>query len=477
MPRSTFADGIREVADYYSQPAVRDRLIEYCGGAANAAPTAAYVAALLDDQRPHLTWDRSVCMAATRVSALCAEPGDLSRSLWDTKHLLFVLDLDYQNVDAPQEPFTHPAEVFFKLEPAYRATRQVLGGCAMPALDLMTGRGYHFTGQIPLDHALIDQLGALVAETPSWYATCSSRRPAGVDATMTERQARAAAGLGMLLEYLAHLVMRRTARTSAIPVVVNGTVVGRGGAAGRECVSIDFSHAGDPLDVRHARIAFGTYQWHRFRPDIFGRAAASFPPLVALPRRHRGLVGMLARGRGLDTAAREAEHSAAVLPDVAEGVGRLLADYLASPLAAFHRAFHESVDESSGSVPSIDPASLPPCISACLATPNDLLLRPEHLQYLTRALLARGWQPSTIAALVRASYEADHQWGDRWTRMHARTRAEFDVRVFAGLVATGLDRLIDYNCVSAQEKGVCPGTGCAHDLRIDRDRLLARGRV
>jgi hypothetical protein len=477
MPKVIFADGVHGVADYYAQPAVRDRLVEYCGGVAGAVPTAAYVVALRDDQRPHLTWDRSVCVSAARMSTLFAEPGDLSRSLWDTKNLLFVLDLDYQNIDAPQEPFTHPAEVFFKLEPTYRATLRLLDRLATPALDLMTGRGYHFTGQISLGHPVIDQLIALVPATPSWYATAGGRRPAGVGAPMTERQARAAAGLGMLLEYLAHLVIRRTARTSVLPVVVNGTVVGRTGAVGRECVSIDFSHAGDPLDVRHARIAFGTYQWHRFRPDIFGRTTASFPPLVALPRRHRGLVGMLARGRGLGVGAREAAQSAAVLPDVAEGVGRLMAEYVATPLAAFHRTFLEEAAEGPASVPTVDPSSLPPCVSACLVTPNDLLLRPEHLQYLTRGLLSRGWKASAIAALVRASYEADHQWGERWTRMHPRTRAEFDVRVFAGLVASGLDRLVDYNCVSAQEKGVCPGTGCAYDLRVDRDRLLERSRT
>jgi hypothetical protein len=352
-----------------------------------------------------------------------------------------------------------------------------LGDFALPALDLMTGRGYHFTGQVPLDHAVVDQLAGLVAEVPAWFASHADRRPAGVDASMTERQARASVGLGLLLEHLAQLVMCQAAGTSALPVVVNGTVVGHAGGAGRECVSIDFSHAGDPLDVRHARIAFGTYQWHRLRPDIFGHVAASFPPLVALPRRHRGLVGMLARGRGLDVGAREAPHSTAALPHLAAGVARLLADYSASPLATFHGAFADDILASRGSVRTLDLASLPPCISACLATPNDLLLRPEHLQYLTRALLARGWRAADIAALVRSRYDDDHQWGDRWHRMHPRTRAEFDVRVFAGLVATGLDRLVDHNCVSAQEKGVCPGTGCAYDLRLDRDRLLSRGRV
>jgi hypothetical protein len=58
--------------------------------------------------------------------------------------------------------------------------------------------------------------------------------------------------------------------------------------------------------------------------------------------------------------------------------------------------------------------------------------------------------------------------------MDAQTRAEFDVRVFAGMVATGMDEGIDFNCRSAQEKGLCPGAGCTHDLRSDRDHLLAR---
>jgi hypothetical protein len=35
--------------------------------------------------------------------------------------------------------------------------------------------------------------------------------------------------------------------------------------------------------------------------------------------------------------------------------------------------------------------------------------------------------------------------------------------------------MIDFNCVSAQEKHICPGVGCPHDLRVDRERgLLAK---
>jgi hypothetical protein len=464
-----------DVAAYYRDPAVRRRLHEYCGAGETETHTAVYVATLRDDSRPHLTWDRSTRIATARMDTLFEDRGDLSRSLWDTRHLLFVVDLDYQNIDAPSEPFTHPADTFLKVEPTYRATREALAELGLEATDVMTGRGYHFIGRVPLRHPVVDLLASLLPAAPAWYRTYELRRPPTLSAVMTAKQASASTALGLLLEDLAHDVLRRASSSSSIPVVVNGTVVGSG-ALGRECVSIDFSHAGDPLDIRHIRLAFGAYQWHRFRPDIFGAVAASFPPLVALPRRGRPLFQMLARGRGLDAGLRAAKRSAPmVIPDISNGLERLLNRYVSSRLAAFHREFYKQVGTPAARPLSLDSAALPPCLSACLQQPNDLLLRPEHLQYLTRGLIARGWQASQIATLVQSLYEADYGWGDRWTRMDARSRAEFDVRVFAGMLVIGVDRMIDHNCVSAQEKGVCPGIGCGYDLRLDRDHVF-RGR-
>jgi hypothetical protein len=105
--------------------------------------------------------------------------------------------------------------------------------------------------------------------------------------------------------------------------------------------------------------------------------------------------------------------------------------------------------------------------------PNDLLLKPEYIQHVTRFLLSEGWAPRHIAGLVWSRYEKDCGWGDRWNHLSSRARAEFDVRVFAGMVATGLDRSVDFNCRSAQEKRLCPFAGCPRDLRVNRDRLLA----
>lgn len=463
-----------DVDDYYADDAVRARILEYCGGSPTHPPTAAYLVTLGTDGVAQPSWDEGPRLAASDIASVWTRQGDIARSLWDSDHLLFLIELDYQNTDAPAEPFLHPADVFLKLEPAYQAAVTFFKSLSLPVRAVATGRGYHFVGQVPLDDPLVEVLAAILPGTPAWYAGVGARRPTGVTAPLSELQARAAAGLGCLIEYAAHLMLEHVT-DQRVPVVFNGTVVGNAGAVGRECVSIDFSHVGDPLDVRHVRTAFSTYQWHRMRPDLFGsHAASAVRPLVALPRGRRSLVALLTDGRDLAAAGRTARHTRASLPNIAGGLRRLLNAYSASALAKFHRAFYAELRSDVARTRGVDPASLPPCVAAGLTRPNDLLLKPEHIQHLVRGLMSIGWRPAGIARLVQSAYEADHGWGDRWTaRMDVRTRAEFDVRVFAGLVATGVDPLIDFNCVSAQEKDICPRVGCRYDLRVDRDRLAA----
>jgi hypothetical protein len=399
---------------------------------------------------------------------------DLSRSLWDSANLIVFLELDYQNLDRPDEPFRYPADVLLHMEPAFRATRALLDRFGIGARTFVSGRGYHFVGRIPLDCPLVDVLADLVPGPPGWWSTQDRRRPAGVTHSISRRHARAADGLGLLLEHAAQLVLRRARRLSAIPVLLNGTSVGSG-LNGRASVSIDFSHAGDPLDARHMRAAFSTYQWHRYRPDIFGAdVAASVAPLAVVPRRGRSILGLLSGGRSLGAAREAARTTHATLPDVSAGMSGLADHYRASRLAAFHRRYYAARAGLASNPPDLRVPPAPGCVGASLTEPNDRLLKPEHVQHLVRVLMARGWDAARIAALVQSLYEEDHDWGDRWTRLDAGTRAAFDVRVFAGLVETGVDALIDFNCVSAQEKDLCPRTGCPYDLRRDRDVLASR---
>jgi hypothetical protein len=468
-------DHLATARDYYRRPAVRARIREYCGGASGGPLTCASLSAMTPGETQP-TWETAPHHPPAALDALLDAGSDVARSLLDRESLLVHLDLDHQNIDRPEEPFLHPADVFFKLEPVYRATRRVLWRFGIAPLVLMTGRGYHFTGRIPLSHPLVDRLAALIPEEPPWLATIDGRHPEGAP-KLDARHARASGGLGLLIEHLAHLILRRAAPRTPIPVMVNGTPVGRG-LAGRECISIDLSYVGDPLDARYLRAAFGTYQLHHLRADIFGAVVADETPLMAaIPRKAVSLFQLLMTTRFLDGAARLATHADARIPDVAAGAGALLVDYLGSPLAAFHRAFYGVRPHGAAAWPDtydrLDLMTLPPCVAWPLRQPNDLLLQPARIQHVVRTLLADGWHPRHVAGLVHSRYARDFGWGSRWTRMDAASRADFDVRVFAGLIATGVDGQVDFNCVSAKEKGLCPhDPNCRHDLRDDRDRLL-----
>ncbi len=464
------------VVDYYRLPVVRARIAEYCGG---TPPTCVFFAAMTPGAERLPTWERAPRVPPVALDALFAAGCDISRSQWDVEHLLVHLDLDYQNTDRPDAPYVHPADVFYKLEPVYSATMATLHRYGLPLMPVMTGRGYHFTGRVPLSDPVIEALAALVPGPPTWFRTVGARSPAWMrPERLSAVQAQAYIGWGMVAEFLAHEIVRRAAGQAVIPVVLNGTVVGSG-LGGREAVSIDLSHAGDPLDVRHMRAAFSTYQVHRMRGDVVGvRVAHDVPPLVAIPRAGEALFDLLGELRTTRGAARLAADRPAVLPNVADGVGRARGAYSASRLGAFHRAFYADTPEAPERWPEtydrLELGRLWPCVASPLAAPNDRLLQPAVIQHVTRALLAEGWKPRDIAGLVHARYARDFEWGGHWDLVDPATRAEFDVRVFCGLVADGLDEAVDFNCRSAQEKGLCPGVECHHDLREDRARLAAR---
>ena len=407
------------VAAYYRDPRVYTRLREFCGCEGERAPSAVFVAGFDAGHEEFPTWWDSEAVPSGSLDRLLERGCDVSRSLWDTRSLIFLIDWDYQNLDYPAEPFTHSTEVFFKIERAYAATVAVLNAAGIRPSISSTGRGYHFVGRVPLDSPVVDSLAA-AGGVPSWYARHATSGSRWGAPAMTERHAAATEGLGLVIEYLAHAILRRAGERSLVPVVLNGTTVGSG-LIGRECISIDFSHVGDPLDVRHVRMGFSAYQWHRARPDIFGTAVSALPPVACVPRTQRSLEAFIRAGRTLGDAADAARRVQCLVPDISSGIARVLERYRQSPLAVFHREFaaewHRDIHPGDLDLP----ADLPPCISWPLAQPNDLLLKPEHLQNLVRGLTARGWPSARIGRLVAREYKSDHGWSDRW-RVSAPTR-------------------------------------------------------
>ena len=463
------------LVEYYRDPHVRARIIEYCGGAAGRPISAVYLATTHPGEQPFVALDHAPRHGPDQLDALLASGSDIARSMWDRESLLLHFDFDYINVDNPAEVHTHPADVFYKIEPAYRAAQHVFARHGLVLLPVVTGRGYHFTGLIPLASPVVDQLAGLLPHPPRWMRSVGERHTECATPEINSRYARAWVGTGMLAEFLAHQILRRARPRSPIPIVLNNTVVGTG-EVGRECLSIDLTYAGDPMDIRHMRVAFGAYQKHRFRPDVSG-AAASHPPLIAVLRGGESIEHMLSHRSDLRHAARLARTTSATPPDTSAGVERVLEAYQGSRLAAFHQAYGSASPASrraTGDGPRavVPRRVLPACVTRAIEAPNDLLLQPSFIQHVTRVLMAEGLPPRDIAALIQARYDADHGWGQRWSWMDSESRALFDVRVFSGLLISGADEAIDLNCRSTQEKGLCPGGECGRDLRTTRAQLL-----
>ncbi len=153
--------------------------------------------------------------------------------------------------------------------------------------------------------------------------------------------------------------------------------------------------------------------------------------------------------------------------------------YLASPLRKFHEYYYAV---GIGDVADLGESGwegmlgrLPPCAAHVVRGPNDLLLKPAGIELVARSLLAEGWHPRRIAGCVRSVYDDPrYGWGEVWDDYDKGMRADFYVRLFSGLVLTGLDGLVDFNCVSSGEKGLCFDGYWGCTLDVARRRLLER---
>lgn len=477
--------GMSTIREYYAHASVRRRIAEYCGGipeepgAFSCIYLVGYGAAMGRgiSAEPHASVEKK------RFADLLKAGVDILRSVWDRTALLGVLDIEYVNWDYPAEVFFRPAEVFSRIEPLYQVIRRSFRAYGIEPLTILTGQGYHFVFRIPKDSEAFALLAAHGSASPH-LLEWGDRFAARFGLTLPSREAAAYETLGRLFEHLVHRIFREYESLSPdgierIPAVPTDVAVGRIGSIGcREAVSLDLSLFGDPLPRRATRCPFSAYQKHCVLWEKYGeRAGRELPIPLLLPRSPGSrLEELLAIRVDGERAARLAEESSVAIPDAAPSIPGWLADYEESALARTHREMKEIRYDRTGV-----PVGLPPCIAHCLRDPNPHLLKPTNLQALTRVLLASGWEPSQIAGLVCARYEEDHGWGDLWDKYEAAARARFYVRLFSGLVRTGVDSEIDLNCVSHQEKGYCWHSFCGFNLADyqgkgrDGDRALDRG--
>jgi hypothetical protein len=158
-------------------------------------------------------------------------------------------------------------------------------------------------------------------------------------------------------------------------------------------------------------------------------------------------------------------------------MAKVITDYEKSGVAEFHNWFYAQEQHEPKcwkETYDLFPLNiLPACARVALEQPNDLLLRPAYIRRLVRVMLALGWHPRHIAGLIHSKYARPFGW-TQFKGYDRATRADFYTRIFAGSFVTGVDDLVDLNCVSAQEKKACSLPSCGFNLVDFKQSALNR---
>jgi hypothetical protein len=461
-----------EVRDFYTDPNVRARMIEFLGNGSLERSSSVYI---INDY----PFNQFEPLQPKELWARLNNGADVRRSLWDRKYLIAHLDLEYVNFDYPGEAYLHPERIFEIQRPVVQAIQAILGRHGIKPLPLLSGRGYHFVWAIRRNSKAFERLAKLGRVPESLKAAYAKPQPPTGE-VIEPALGVAFAGLGILMEYLGHLVLEAAASSCALPIQMMAIEVGPR-EHGREIVSFDLSEYGDPLVMRSISIPFSAYlKPHRQRPTLGDQLVDEMMPMYLTPLKSLDEREGIAVRQSPERLVQLARLSSTRIPDYSRAMERLIDAYQGSALAKFHRWFYSQEEDP----PEAWPATydrmplevLPPCARTILGAPNDLLLKPAAIQLVVRVMLALGWHPRHIAGLIRSKYERDYHWGDRWEFFDPATRAEFYTRLFAGLVATGRDELVDLNNQSNKEKGYCFREICGYNLESFKHSLLERKR-
>ncbi len=440
---------------FYRDDAIRQRVIEFLGGETLDQVTATYVT-----HTDGCLFHRSQLRPPHELDWFLERDLDIARSLSDSKSLLFHLDVEYVDFDSPAEAHLDPVRAFDLQEPVVKVIERLLLNWGIRPLHILTGQGHHFVWRIEKNTPLSQRFEEL-DPAPECLEECQDGVPAEFRHEIGAKAQSAFSAQSLVMEYLAQRIKQEAAPLSTIPVEITAVHVGPGVTGRREIISVDISEYGDPMYSRMIRQPFTYYlkpwmQGLADDPDLRGQI-----PLVRVVPLYEMDVSLALKVRQVEADVRELARRACVrIPEQTAGTTKLLEEYLASPLRRFHNYFysekHQSKDRWPETYDQTPSWMLPPCIWSLAADPNDRLLKPAGMQLITRSLLAKGWHPRHIAGFIRSRFENPvYGWGVNWADYSAAIRADFYTRVFAGLRATGLDELIDFNCVSTREKGFC----------------------
>ena len=456
---------------YYTDGHVRQRIGEFLGGAFPDKGSAMYFAAGTEFASQHHD-----ALPPEELPSWLDQGAELYRSLWDRKSLICHLDIEYVNFDHPSYAFVNTERVFRLQQPVAAAVEDILSSFGITPLHLVTGRGHHFVWRVDQTSRAFAQLAAL-GHVPASLCHLYATALAPTGECVSPELGAAFAGLGVVMEFVAHQVKVRAAPLCELPVELGAIETGRR-AEGREMISVDITEYADPLCSRTIRVPFSVYLKPAQQRADLGGEFERVPPMFMVPLDRMSVTEALGVMRDPAAVKQLAETASATIPDSSGPMKRLVAAYRRSPLARFHEQFYSEQHDAPAvwheTYDCIPLDALPPCARLILERPNDLLLRPACAQRVVRVMLALGWHPRHIAGLIRSKYERDHGWAGQWHGFDPAMRADFYARVFSGLFVTGVDDLVDFNCQSAREENLCFIGGCNENLNDFRKSLIDR---
>ena len=404
---------------FYRNPTVRARILEFLGGDTPSKATCEYITA------DGIEWPVREPRMPEELFHSLEEGLDICRSLSDRESLIAHLDIEYVNFDFAAEAYLDPRRTFELQEPVAKAIHRILEHCGIHALHVLSGRGHHYVWRIRRDSEVFSRLQEIGAK-----ATV----PNGYEPSSIEK---AFAGLGLMMEFFGRLIIEMARPQCRIPVELTAVDVAPS-QRGREMISIDLSEYGDPLPTRTVRVPFSGYlkPWQQSYA-VGHENIDKIGPIIFVPTGEAETSGAVVAMRDPEQAARWAERFSTDIPDATEGTAELLREYAPSRLRRFHDFFysrrHDPVTSWPHTYDRTPLETLPEGVRDALLFPNDLLLRPTSIRAVTETLVARGWHPRHVAGLLRSKFERDYGWGKQWKDYSPAMRADFYVRIFAGL--------------------------------------------
>ncbi len=461
--------------DYYSEPAVRRRMLDFVGGTDMETTPCAYITAdersaipRMRPRHPNQLW-------------MCLDHGlEVKRSLWDFESLVVHLDIEYVNFEYPAEPYIDPERSLELQQPVIRDIQERLLALDITPLHLLSGRGHHLVWRVRRNSDTFRRLGEIGFLLDTLRARADERRPPRNIPVGLENEA-AFAGIGQVLEFFAQEAFVEMQSHCSIEVRLTEVETSRG-RRGREIVCVDLSEYGDPLHTRMIGIPFSAYHKVQQRRAALGtHAVDGLPPMFLIPLFEMDFRwGALVMRDPLQTA-RLAAVAPTSIPDQTAGTARLVGEYESSRTAEFHRWFYSQEHEKPNRWPEtydrIRINSLQASARTILNHPNDLLLKPAGMRHVVRVLLGLGWHPRHVAGLIRSKFERDFGWGDMFYHYDAAMRADFYTRLFSGMIALGLDDLEDFDVEELSATGLAPRDGSEEngdDVAECRESLLQR---